>query len=234
MITAHALTTLPALFEEVESGRLATASYKEHFTWGWTDVQDFLKSMLSGMHLGTLIIYKPDASADVSTMVKSQLGPIVQMPSKASRVLMEGYCRMAIYGWIRNTNPNAIAPTEGEQKLWKGDQELVFDYGAKGLIFVPKAEAAKGLRLPAWTVTTTRLSIAERQANSIISARKKNEWSGLERREIDDFVHLHDQARSMVQDAAITVTTISHCTPVEARRACRVASTPMLRITPDS
>ncbi|MHD0644127.1 hypothetical protein ACYPKM_00655 [Pseudomonas aeruginosa] len=224
MNTQYALSTLPELFNEVETGKIAPASFIRHFAWSKADVEKMSASILNGMHLGNVILFEPGPEVDVSKLISYQLGAAPLNGWRPKLILMEGYCRLASFSWIHNWSGAARAASKQEHAVWLGDDVLMLDYDAKGLVFVPKAEQDKGLRLPTWTLTNQPLSLGEKRANSLIDSLKKSVWIDQPGEVIDEFITMYNRARVMMRNAAITVTTISGSSPEEAFLAYRTAT----------
>jgi hypothetical protein len=113
-----------------------------------------------------------------------------------------------------------------ERATWGSEETLVFDGDSGSVIFVPKALADEGFRLPAWMLMSA-ISVQQSVAAQKVMRQLYTQWERIKPEpEIDQFLLKFEAAAEAFRDARVTVTTIEDATAEEARsiflRICRV------------
>ena len=221
---------LTSLTPSLAKGHLLPAGMQRPYVWGRDDVLALFDSIMNEFPIGSFVAWQVKGDADLTTLAKSRLGPVEAGISTSvmapNQLLLEGQNRLATIAWamFRGELDHSLDYSEAERAVWMGDEVLVLDGETRSVIFVPKAEADKGLRLPIWCINNG----PENHSDAMTLVRKKyiDEWKDLDEGVKDDFLRFFDAAQEAYRNARIVMTIIENATPDEARhaflRVCRV------------
>lgn len=209
------------LLNSAATGQILPAAMQRPYVWQRMDVEALCDSILSGFPIGSFLLWEPDDAAVLSSVAKGRLGPIGASLSATVgdpyHLMLDGQNRLATLAWlsIEDIDQVIIAnPHEAELNTWLGDSRLVVDYDTKSVKFVPKDLADEGLRLPAWTLVSSKSMSVIRTC--------WDRWTkelGFSEEQADDVVRFHDQCSTAFRDARTTVTIIERATAAQARSA---------------
>lgn len=209
------------LLTHAATGQILPAAMQRPYVWQRKDVEALCDSILSGFPIGSFLLWEPDGAADLSSVAKGRLGPIGANVSTTGsdpyQLMLDGQNRLATLAWLSVEDIDQVIlenPHEAELNTWLGDSRLVLDYETRSLKFVPKHLADEGLRLPAWTLVSSK-------SMSVIRA-CWDRWTkemGFTEDQADDVVRFHDQCSTSFRDARTTVTIIERATAAQARSA---------------
>jgi hypothetical protein len=212
---------LKGLIQDAMKGHMLPAAMQRPYVWLKDDVEALCDSILSGFPIGSFVLWQPDSKADLSTVAKGRLGPIMAADSDGNaynptQLLLDGQNRLASLAWMMIQDFSTVKidnPFEGESATWLSGQRLVLDFDSRSIKFVPADEAEKGLRLPVWTLA---------DHGGMAHLRKRwNDWmaDGISEAEADEFLKFHDLCQSKFLDARTTITIIEDATVEQARSA---------------
>lgn len=218
------------LLKDIAAGVMLPAGMQRPYVWQKSDVEALCDSILSGFPIGSFLMWAPGGKADLASLARGRLGPIeaAGAAQRYSYLLLDGQHRLATLAWMMASDATVVQdPSPAEASVWLGEERLVVDWGSRSLRFVPRAEAAVGLRLPAWTVVSGSSVEANGKAMQLVRQLTENEWGEqYEMQEIDSFLDFWDRCRDSFKDARTTETVIEDATVDEARHAflriCRV------------
>jgi hypothetical protein len=232
MRTVQRSVFLNGLLADASNGTLMPADMNRSYVWKKEHVETLFDSIMKKIPIGSFLLWEPNGKADLRTLSRSRLGPINQeaVPSAHNPInlLLDGQNRLATLVWLCSMDQDVeFSDLSVEEKAtWASGEVLVFDAKSKSIIFVPKAEAALGLRMPGWMVmrgVSEKHSLAgNRNLRRLYDQWEKEE----EAQDIETFLEDYDRACAAFQDAQVTVTVIQDATADEARsiflRICRV------------
>lgn len=218
---------LLSLVRDVANGRMLPAAMQRPYVWSKGDVEALCDSVMTGFPIGGFTMWAPGAKADLKTVSKGRLGPIVAAQENANAynpmyLLLDGQNRLATIAWmIAGADGQTVDnPSPEEQETWLGDETLVLDYETRSLRFVPKSEAEVGLRLPGWMAVSMATQELSGRANRLTFDLFYNVWTptfGKEKAE--EFLNFWDRTRDKFKDARTAETVIEDATPEEALNA---------------
>ncbi|MBD8088717.1 DUF262 domain-containing protein [Pseudomonas fluorescens] len=221
---------LASLLVGVIEGQVLPAGMQRPYVWVKSDVEAFFDSILQGFPVGAFLYWQPDQQANLSALGKKRLGPIVSAQAcefwNPRMLLLDGQNRLATVAWsLLNEEAPDLDYSDAERATWLSGQALVVDGATQSIVFVPKNEADKGLRLPAWTITGASDAVHGR-AMRMMRERQTGAWKDFSEDEISSFIDFWDTASRAFQGARVVVTVIEDATPEQARHAfmriCRV------------
>lgn len=210
----------------VSAGRVLPAAMQRPYVWSRANVEALCDSIMSGFPIGGFLLWAPGDHFQPHQIAKDRLGPIrAAAPEEVSRhymLLLDGQNRLATLAWMMQRAPTPIEisnPSRMETETWLGDVQLVLDFESRSVLFVPKAEAAVGLRLPAWTLVLSTDSASHHAVSSTVRTLWARWVTEYPQEVVDEFMDLWDLAKQRFMGARITETVIEGATPAQAREA---------------
>lgn len=220
----HLSDTLQA----VRDGRLVPAAFQRPYVWRQADVTALWESLLNGWPIGSFLIWKPGAGVDQAKAGRSRLGPIQAVTgTRWTGMILDGQQRLTTLAWSMLASdaprPDPASLFDAERATWAGDNVLVADGEQRAVLWVPKAEARAGWRIPVGVLGDLALLLPALHA--LVSAHQGQ----LPKDVLDWF----DAASHAVRSAKVTTTTIEEATAQEAVTAFAHVARVGVPVTPD-
>jgi len=141
------------ILRDAGEGKLVPAAFQRPYVWSRDDVLAFWKSLLRRWPTGSMLIWEPGSSVDMSRVGRTRLGPIVA-EGRATGLILDGQNRLASFAWsLRQPGdpmPDVKDLSLGEMSTWGGGDILVLDPDIKGVRFaVPDELYGDQFLLPA-------------------------------------------------------------------------------------
>lgn len=131
------------ILREAGQGKLVPAAFQRPYVWSRDDVIAFWKSLLRRWPTGSMLIWEPDSSVDMSRVGRTRLGPI-ESEGKATGLILDGQNRLASFAWSLRQPDDPMPDTKElsvcEMSTWGGGDLLVLDPNLKGVRFVSPEE----------------------------------------------------------------------------------------------
>jgi hypothetical protein len=137
-------------------GKLVPAAFQRPYVWSQDDVVAFWTSLLRKWPTGSMLIWEPDASVDMSRVGRTRLGPI-ESDGNATGIILDGQNRLASFAWSlrlpEDPMPGIDALSLAERVTWANREILVLDPEVRAARFVDEDEIyGDRLLLPAGLV----------------------------------------------------------------------------------
>lgn len=199
--------------KDVAAGKLVPASFQRPYVWSKHDVSAFWTSILKGWPIGSMLIWQPDSSIDISKVGRPRLGPI-EPAGQPSGIILDGQNRLATFAWSLRL-PGEPMPAEhlmsdAEMATWGDRQLFVFDPDERNASFVHEDE-----------VLGDRLLIP---AGIVFDAVKLNPFLRKRDKEIgvsDEALVWLDPIGSAIRSASCSQIILDRASPEEALEAFR-------------
>lgn len=129
--------------KDVAAGKLVPASFQRPYVWSKLDVSAFWTSIMKGWPIGSMLIWQPENSVDLSKVGRTRLGPI-EPAGQPSGIILDGQNRLATFAWsLRlpgDPMPAEHLMSEAEKETWGDGQLFVFDTVDRDAKFVHEDE----------------------------------------------------------------------------------------------
>lgn len=221
---------LSSILPDVIKGVVLPAAMQRPYVWTKKEVLELFDSILREFPIGGFLSWQPGSKADLTRLAKVRLGPIEAATSDSAfspnQLMLDGQNRLATLAWaLMQDKAPELDYTDIERDTWLSGEVLVLDGKTRSIIFVPEAEANQGLRLPAWTLSNASSEV-HGYAMRLIRQKHREEWSGIDENEVDNFIRFWDDCCSAFRNARIVLTVIENASAEEAKdaflRICRV------------
>ena len=201
------------VLRDVAAGKLVPASFQRPYVWRGPDVEAFWTSITKEWPIGSILIWEPDASVDVSRVGRTRLGPI-EPAGEPKGIILDGQNRLATFAWsLRmpgDPMPDLSLLSEAEREVWGSKQLFVFDTHERRARFAHEDEVmGEHLIVPAGIVhDSTKLwpFISKREKQIDIS---------------DEAITWLDHFGKAVRSAQCTTTILDRASPADALDAFR-------------
>jgi hypothetical protein len=207
---------LKNLLQDALSGRIAPAPFQRPYVWSKHDVLALLESILRGYPVGSLLLWTPVDAADLQKFKLDRIGPVpAEMGQEALSLLLDGQNRLATLAWLAK-GPEIPLPddlTDAEASVWANCETLVLDLVAKQFKFVSAEERQKGLVLPAYVVTDSRL------ANQTVRKCWNTQWADIPENDRNRALKNLDDCSNSFSNVQMTITHLERATVAEAKDA---------------
>lgn len=198
---------------KIESGMLGPAPMQRDYAWDRQNVLDFCGSLLDGLPIGSLTIWRPKDEDAVRPKL-SRIGPI-SSPG-AVNMILDGHNRLATTAWISHdmsTIPSDLSGNEAD--VWGSGDVLCLDYVNGTAIFLPEADAESPGFIPA--------NIGFRQSRGLLDWMRRNDR--LSEAETTKALNFADRFSRALREQRIVTTHINDASPDEAKsvflRVCK-------------
>lgn len=221
---AHLSDTLQA----VRDGRLVPAAFQRPYVWSQADVTALWESLLNGWPIGSFLIWKPDAGVDQAKAGRSRLGPIqAATGTRWTGMILDGQQRLTTLAWsflaFDAPRPDPASLFDAERATWAGDNVLVADGEQRAVLWVPKAAAGTGWRIPVGVLGDLALLLPALHG---LASTHQGQLP-------KDILDWFDAASHAVRSAKVTTTTIEDATAQEAVTAFAHVARVGVPVTPD-
>lgn len=197
-------------------GALLPASFQRPYVWGKADALALFESIQRGYPVGSFLTWSPYGAANLALVSRPRLGPVVGVAEKSAvSLLLDGQNRLATLAWLAFDfdQPLPSDLTEQEKATWADGSRLVVDLVTEELLFVPEAEAFTGMRMPAYTLTDSRL------ANQFIRKVWSTTWADYTDEQKEKGLRWQEDCANAFRNARVTVTDIEHADAHQAKDA---------------